>query len=123
MRDGKQQTIRSEDLVRGDIIVLEAGDAVPADGRILECASMKVEEAALTGESVPVLKTERVLSLEMCIRDRSPWKDENGDYKFEGRFNQGVVSLNLPQIGILAKGDEEVFWKLLDCLLYTSRCV
>ena len=41
-------------------------------------------------------------------------KDENGNYKFEGRFNQGVVSLNLPQIGILAKGDEENFWKLLD---------
>ena len=69
MRDGKQQTIRSEELVRGDIIVLEAGDAVPADGRILECASMKVEEAALTGESVPVLKTERVLSLEEGTKD------------------------------------------------------
>ena len=69
MRDGKQQTIRSEELVRGDIIVLEAGDAVPADGRILECASMKVEEAALTGESVPVLKTERVLSQEEGTKD------------------------------------------------------
>ena len=43
-----------------------------------------------------------------------PWKDENGRYKFEGRFNQGVVSINLPQIGILAQGDEEKFWKLLD---------
>ena len=41
-------------------------------------------------------------------------KDENGNYKFEGRFNQGVVSLNLPQIGILARGDEEKFWQLLD---------
>lgn len=38
-----------------------------------------------------------------------PWKDENGQYKFEGRFNQGVVSINLPQIGILAQGDEEKF--------------
>ena len=37
-----------------------------------------------------------------------------GNYKFEGRFNQGVVSLNLPQIGILARGDEEKFWQLLD---------
>ena len=43
-----------------------------------------------------------------------PWKDENGQYKFEGRFNQGVVSINLPQIGIIADGDEEKFWKLLD---------
>ena len=44
----------------------------------------------------------------------SPWKDENGNYKFEGRFNQGVVSINLPQIAIIADGDEETFWKLLD---------
>ena len=49
-----------------------------------------------------------------CRSFLSPWKDENGNYKLEGRFNQGVVSLNLPQIGILAKGDEEKFWKLLD---------
>ena len=49
-----------------------------------------------------------------CRSFLAPWKDENGDYKFEGRFNQGVVSINLPQIGILAKGDEEAFWKLLD---------
>ncbi|MEE1321083.1 MAG: anaerobic ribonucleoside-triphosphate reductase [Acutalibacteraceae bacterium] len=49
-----------------------------------------------------------------CRSFLSPWKDENGEYKFEGRFNQGVVSLNLPQIGILAKGDEEKFWQLLE---------
>ena len=56
LRDGKVQIIHSEDLVVGDIILLEAGDAVPADARILENASLKVEEAALTGESVPVTK-------------------------------------------------------------------
>ena len=50
----------------------------------------------------------------MCRSFLSPWKDENGEYKFEGRFNQGVVSLNLPQIGIVAAGDEEKFWDLLD---------
>ena len=49
-----------------------------------------------------------------CRSFLSPWKDEQGNYKFEGRFNQGVVSLNLPQIGILAKGDEDAFWKLMD---------
>lgn len=49
-----------------------------------------------------------------CRSFLAPWKDENGNYKFEGRFNQGVVSLNLPQIGIIAKGDEEKFWKILD---------
>ncbi len=49
-----------------------------------------------------------------CRSFLAPWKDEKGNYKFEGRFNQGVVSLNLPQIGILARGDEDKFWKLLD---------
>ena len=49
-----------------------------------------------------------------CRSFLAPWKDENGNYKFEGRFNQGVVSINLPQIGILSGGDEEKFWKLLD---------
>ena len=56
LRDGKVVTVHSEDLVVGDIVLLEAGDAVPADGRILESASLKIEEAALTGESVPVDK-------------------------------------------------------------------
>ena len=55
-----------------------------------------------------------VFSCMGCRSFLSPWKDENGNYKWEGRFNQGVVSINLPQIGIIAKGDEEVFWKLLD---------
>lgn len=49
-----------------------------------------------------------------CRSFLSPWKDENGNFKFEGRFNQGVVSINLPQIGIVAKGNEEVFWKEFD---------
>ncbi|MCC8159359.1 MAG: anaerobic ribonucleoside-triphosphate reductase [Phascolarctobacterium sp.] len=49
-----------------------------------------------------------------CRSFLAAWKDANGEYKFEGRFNQGVVSLNLPQIGILAQGDEEKFWPLLD---------
>lgn len=57
IRNGNQTTVKSEDLAIGDIIVLEAGDAVPADARIIECASLKIEEAALTGESVPVTKT------------------------------------------------------------------
>ena len=49
-----------------------------------------------------------------CRSFLSPWKDKNGNYKFEGRFNQGVVSINLPQIAIIADGDEDKFWKLLD---------
>ena len=62
MRGGKMEVKKSEELVPGDIVILEAGDAVPADGRILESASMKIEEAALTGESVPVNKTADVLT-------------------------------------------------------------
>lgn len=61
IRDGKQIVVKSQDIVIGDIVVLEAGDSVPADARIIECASMKVEEAALTGESVPSDKQEEVI--------------------------------------------------------------
>ena len=63
IRDGKLIFIDSQELVVGDILVLEAGDALPADGRLLECASLQVEEAALTGESVPVNKALGALGL------------------------------------------------------------
>lgn len=56
LRGGMVHTVKSEELVPGDIVLLEAGDSVPADARIIECASLKIEEAALTGESVPVNK-------------------------------------------------------------------
>lgn len=49
-----------------------------------------------------------------CRSFLAAWKDDEGNYKFEGRFNQGVVSLNLPQVAILAHGDEEKFWPLHD---------
>lgn len=64
LRDGQQHTVRSEELVPGDVVVLEAGDAIPADVRLIECASLKVEEAALTGESVPVNKQADALAAE-----------------------------------------------------------
>ena len=63
MRDGQQVVLRSDELVPGDVVILEAGDSVPADGRLLESASLKIEEAALTGESVPVNKVVDVLGL------------------------------------------------------------
>lgn len=63
IRNGVIKTVKSEDLVVGDVIVLEAGDSVPADCRILESYSMKVEEAAITGESVPVNKIIDILEL------------------------------------------------------------
>ena len=75
LRDGKIETVKSEDLVVGDVILLDAGDAIPADCRIFECASMKIEEAALTGESVPVTKLINALmgkndSDEVALGDR-----------------------------------------------------
>ena len=63
VRDGQTHRIKSEDLVVGDVILLEAGDAVPADARVLESMSMQAEEAALTGESVPVYKSAEALTV------------------------------------------------------------
>ncbi|MBQ3071931.1 MAG: HAD-IC family P-type ATPase, partial [Oscillospiraceae bacterium] len=63
LRDGKTVALHSDELVPGDVVLLEAGDAVPADGRIIENASLKIEEAALTGESVPVNKVLETLGL------------------------------------------------------------
>ena len=63
IRGGHLKTVRADEVVRGDLLVLEAGDAVPADARIVECASMKTQEAALTGESTDVEKTSETLSL------------------------------------------------------------
>lgn len=68
-RDGKVMQIKSEDLVVGDMIILEAGDAVPADARIIESASLKIEEAALTGESVPVNKFIDIINLKDTEKD------------------------------------------------------
>ena len=63
IRDGKVVNIKSEELVIGDVVLLDAGDAVPCDMRLFECASLKIEEAALTGESVPVTKYMDLLTL------------------------------------------------------------
>ena len=68
-RNGVISIVNSEDLVVGDVVMLEAGDAVPADGRILENASLKIEEAALTGESVPVTKTADIITLDDGAND------------------------------------------------------
>lgn len=70
LRDGKMQFVNSCDIVVGDIVLLEAGDSVPANCRILEVASCKVEEAALTGESVPVDKFEHAIDGKVALGDR-----------------------------------------------------
>ena len=69
LRDGQIVSVESSELVVGDVVILEAGDSIPADGRIIEEASMKVEEAALTGESVPVTKQSEALSLAANAKD------------------------------------------------------
>ncbi len=69
LRDGKVTVLKSDELVPGDVVLLEAGDAVPADGRIIESASLKIEEAALTGESVPANKIAGLLKLDAGEKD------------------------------------------------------
>ena len=69
LRDGEIMTVQSDELVTGDVIILEAGDSIPADGRLIETASMKVEEAALTGESVPVDKQSEAIGIEAGAKD------------------------------------------------------
>ena len=70
LRDGSVTELESSRLVPGDIVLLEAGDAVPADGRLLACASLPIEEAALTGESVPSAKSPEALTGEVTLGDR-----------------------------------------------------
>lgn len=71
LRNGKMEIVKSEELVPGDIVILEAGDAISADCRILESHSMKIEEAAITGESVPVSKIIDILQLKEEQKDIS----------------------------------------------------
>nr|HRD16444.1 HAD-IC family P-type ATPase [Methanothrix soehngenii] len=70
IRDGQMSTIPAADLVPGDVVFLEAGDKVPADGRILEVTSLQVIESSLTGESMPVEKLTQPLPEDMALADR-----------------------------------------------------
>ena len=80
----------------------------------VKCSSKRMYPDYISAKKMRENYEGNVFSPMGCRSFLSPWKDENGNYKFEGRFNQGVVSINLPQIGIIAEGDEEKFWKLLD---------
>ena len=109
IRGGHQMTVKSEELVTGDIIVLEAGDAVPADARIIECASMKIEEAALTGESVPVTKTDKTLDA-----------GQNGDVALGDRKNMvfmgSTVVYGRGKAVVTATGMDTEMGKIADAL-------
>jgi len=80
----------------------------------VKCSAKRLYPDYISAKQMRKNYENNVFSPMGCRSFLSPWKDENGEYKFEGRFNQGVVSLNLPQIGILAKGNEEAFWNLLE---------
>ena len=71
LRDGVKQTIASKELVPGDIIILETGDMIPSDARLIEAYNLKVDESALTGESVPVEKTTDPISQDVVIGDQT----------------------------------------------------
>ena len=109
IRDGHQITIKSEDLVVGDIIVLEAGDAVPADCRIIESASLKIEEAALTGESVPVDKKDGALEA-----------GANGDVTLGDRKNMAFMGSTVVygrgKAVVVATGMDTEMGKIADAL-------
>ena len=87
----------------------------------VECSAKRMYPDYISAKKMRENYEGNVFSCMGCRSFLSPWKDENGNYKWEGRFNQGVVSINLPQIGILARGDEEKFWKLLDERLELCR--
>ncbi len=80
----------------------------------IKCSAKRMYPDYISAKKMRENYEGNVFSCMGCRSFLSPWKDENGEYKWEGRFNQGVVSLNLPQIAILAKGDDDKFWSLLD---------
>ena len=80
----------------------------------VECSAKRMYPDYISAKKMRQNYEGNVFSPMGCRSFLIPWKDENGKYKFEGRFNQGVVSINLPQVAIVSEGDEEKFWKLLD---------
>ena len=80
----------------------------------VKCSSKRMYPDYISAKKMKENYEGNVFSPMGCRSFLAPWKDENGKYKFEGRFNQGVVSINLPQIGIVSEGDEEKFWKEFD---------
>ncbi|EGS35611.1 MULTISPECIES: anaerobic ribonucleoside-triphosphate reductase [Megasphaera] len=79
-----------------------------------ECTAKRMYPDYISAKKMKENYEGNVFSPMGCRSFLSPWKDETGKYKFDGRFNMGVVSINLPQIGILADGDEEKFFQILD---------
>lgn len=110
IRDGVVRNIKSEELVIGDVIVLEAGDAIPADCRILESFSMKVEEAALTGESYPVNKIVDMIYLKENTLD-VPLGDRTNML-----YNGSTISYGRGKAVVVATGMDTEMGKIADAL-------
>lgn len=87
----------------------------------VKCSAKRLYPDYISAKKMRELYEGNVFSPMGCRSFLSPWKNKEGKYQFEGRFNQGVVSINLPQIGILADGDEEAFWNLFDKRLDLCR--
>ncbi len=87
----------------------------------VKCSSKRLYPDYISAKKMREHYEGNVFSPMGCRSFLSPWKDEDGNYKFEGRFNQGVVSVNLPQIGILAKGDEKKFWQIFEERMQIGR--
>ena len=80
----------------------------------VKCSSKRLYPDYISAKKMRETYEGNVFSPMGCRSFLSPWKDENGEFKFEGRFNMGVVSLNLPQVALSADGDMEVFWEILE---------
>ena len=80
----------------------------------VKCSAKRLYPDYISAKKMREIYEGNVFSPMGCRSFLSPYKDENGEYKFEGRFNQGVVSINLPQIAIMASGNKEKFYKILD---------
>lgn len=115
IRDGQIKVIKSEDLVVGDVIVLEAGDAIPADCRILESHSMKVEEAAITGESVPVNKITDILMLSETSKE-VPLGDRTNML-----YSGSTIVYGRGKAVIVATGMDTEMGKIADALAQTEN--
>ena len=111
-RDGIVQSIKTEELVVGDIVLIEAGDFVPADMRIIANSSLRVEEAALTGESLPIDKTDKVIEGKVSLAERKNML-YSGSSVVYGRGEGVVVATGMDtELGkiatILTEGKEEL---------------
>ena len=115
IRGGQIKVIKSEDLVVGDVIVLEAGDAIPADCRILESHSMKVEEAAITGESVPVNKITDILMLSETSKE-VPLGDRTNML-----YSGSTIVYGRGKAVIVATGMDTEMGKIADALAQTEN--